>query len=72
MLRRKPTPARKSASGPTQTKADRAAAGRVRLDLWLSGEVVERLDAMRGERSRRDAIEAALVLVMGVDKEAGR
>jgi hypothetical protein len=34
--------------------------------LWLSTEVVERLDAYRGERSRREAIEAALRLVMKV------
>ena len=61
---RKPTPERKSRSGPTQSQAARRNAGRTRVDVWLPDDLVERLDAHRGERSRREAVEGALRLVL--------
>lgn len=47
---------RRKRSGPTQTDADRRAAGRVRVVVWLSAEEAEVLDALADGSTRRDAI----------------
>lgn len=54
---RRPSPS--GPSGAPQSAADRRAAGRVRLDAWISAEASERLDALAAEWrcTRRDALE---------------
>lgn len=69
MPRRKPTPepAKRRASGPsgaTQTAEARRAAGRTRVEVWLPDALVARLDAMRGEMTRRGAVEAGITLLL--------
>lgn len=59
-----PAKRRKSGpSGPTQGKDARREAGRVRVEVWISEEAAERLDAIRGERSRREAVEALIMMM---------
>ena len=66
MAARKTPPKPKRASGPTQSKEARRDAGRVRLDMWWPGELVERLDATRGARSRSEALQALAALALGM------
>lgn len=51
-------------SGPTQTPEARRAAGRTRIEAWLPTALVARLDAYRGELSRREALEAGVTLLL--------
>lgn len=55
---RKPKP---RASGPTQSKAARRSAGRVRVEVWLPADVAGKLDDLaRDAGSRAEAIVAAI------------
>lgn len=65
MPRRKPTHEAKRASGPTQSKEARREAGRVRLDMWWPADLVELLDAMRGEHTRSAALQMLARLALG-------
>lgn len=60
----------KRASGPTQSKEARRESGRVRLDMWWPEELVERLDAMRGERTRSEALQTLAALALGMSQGA--
>lgn len=68
MPARKRTPTAKRASGPTQSKEARRESGRVRLDMWWPEELVERLDAMRGERTRSEALQTLAALALGMSQ----
>lgn len=77
MSKRKPTPdpPKKRASGPsgaTQTAAARRAAGRTRIEAWLPTALVARLDAYRGELSRREALEAGVTLLLRAALDGGK
>lgn len=54
--------------GATQSKEARRESGRVRLDMWWPEELVERLDAMRGERTRSEALQTLAALALGMSQ----
>lgn len=52
---------RPSPSGRSATNAERAASGKVRVEVWLSGPAAESLDELAAESSRRQVIEDLLL-----------
>ena len=58
---RRPSP--NGPSGPTQSAEARRAAGRVRLDTWISREAAERLDKLTGKwrLTKRETLEHCLL-----------
>ena len=57
----------KRRSGPTQSTEARRAAGRVRWELWIDAGLAARVDGLRGETTRRKAVEAALMILVLAD-----
>lgn len=70
MPARKHSPERKSRSGPTQTNEARREAGRVRLSMWWPADLVELLDAMRGTRTRSDALQTLARMALDASSAA--